>query len=101
MYVNSDKRCKFRANDLVAMSDDKSDRRSSGNGKVACHDAVTVTRHVGYIAAEADEGVVCDSNPSASVRLYSVSSRFYSPSYVTKAVNVRKVVTRCLMSEVC
>lgn len=48
----------FRVNDLAVASDDKSDRRSNGeNGKVACRDAVTVTRHVAYIDTETRSGL--------------------------------------------
>lgn len=69
----------FRVNDLVAMSNDKSDRRSSsGNGKVACHDAITVTRHVARIDAKTRSGL--RFGRSLGVHLYFVSSRFYSPS---------------------
>lgn len=74
--ANRDARCEFRVNDLVAVSDDKSDRRSSGNGKVACHGAVTATRHVAYIDAGTRSGLAI--RPFAGVRSY-VSSRFYSP----------------------
>lgn len=78
MCANRDGRLRIppRVNDLAAVSNDKSDRRSSGNGKVACHDAVTVTRHVAYIDAETRSGPRL-GRAFASDRLYTSSRRAF------------------------
>jgi len=72
MCANRDRRYKFHVNDLAAVSSDKSDRRSSGNRKVACYDAVT--RHMAYIDAKTRSGPRLDSLGRCTCK---VSATFY------------------------